>query len=74
MVPAVFDALNIVQSFKHHYGAYGFWAPAVGDYEEMGIFDWLIYPEIYDLMAVVDPLEYKNGLYFAKIPDSCYRR
>ena len=61
MVPAVFDALNIVQSFKHHYGAYGFWAPAVGDYEEIGIFDWLIYPEIYDLMAVVDPLEYKDG-------------
>lgn len=65
-IPIVFDALNLVQSFRHHYGAYGFWSEAVEDYEDMGIFDWFSYPEIYDLMAVVDPLEYKNRLTMPK--------
>src|SRR5262249_576930 len=27
IVPIVIDLLNIVPSFKHHYAAYGFWAP-----------------------------------------------
>jgi len=65
-IPIVFDALNLVQSFRHHYGAYGLWSPAVGDYEAMGIFDWFAYPEIYDLMAIVDPLEYKERLTMPK--------
>ena len=37
IVPIVIDLLNVVPSFKHHWAAYGFWAPAVGDYEAMGI-------------------------------------
>ncbi len=41
IVPAVIDLLNIVPSFKHHWQAYGFWAPAVADYERMGIMRWL---------------------------------
>src|SRR5688572_24296094 len=32
IVPIVIDMLNVVPSFKHHFAAYGFWAPAVGDY------------------------------------------
>ena len=59
-IPLVFDALNLVQSFRHHYGAYGFWSEAVEDYEDMGIFDWFSYPEIHDLTDIVDPLEYKD--------------
>ena len=35
IVPIVIDMLNIVPSFKHHFAAYGFWAPAVGDIERM---------------------------------------
>ncbi len=66
MIPIVFDALNTIQSFKHHYGAYGFWSPAVWDYENMGIFDWFSYPEIYYLMSIVDPLKYKDR--FATMP------
>ena len=30
----VIDLLNIVPSFEHHYRAYGFWAPAVKDYQD----------------------------------------
>ena len=36
IVPIVIDLLNIEPSFKHHLAAYGFWAPAVGDYEDDG--------------------------------------
>ena len=62
IMPAVFDALNLLKSFKHHYGAYGFWSEAVNDYEEAGIFDRFIEPEIYDLMDIVDPLSYVDRL------------
>ena len=66
IIPVVFDALNLVDSFNHHYGAYGFWSPAVGDYEAAGIFDWFPRPEIYDLMKIVDPLNYKDDLMMPK--------
>ena len=62
IMPAVFDALNLVNSFKHHYGAYGFWSEAVSDYEEAEIFDRFVEPEIYDLMDIVDPLSYVDRL------------
>ncbi len=32
IVPIVIDVLNVEVSMEHHYAAYGFWAPAVGDY------------------------------------------
>ena len=35
IVPAVIDLLNIEPSFEHHYKVYGFFAPAVKDYEEI---------------------------------------
>ncbi|MBT3180237.1 MAG: T9SS type A sorting domain-containing protein [Candidatus Marinimicrobia bacterium] len=66
IIPIVFDALNLVKSFKHHYGAYGFWSPAVQDYEDAGIFDRFSQPEIYDLMEIVDPLNYLDRLELPK--------
>ena len=38
--PIVIDMLNVVPSFKHHFAAYGFYAPAVGDYVSKGIMKW----------------------------------
>ena len=32
IVPFVIDVLNMEPSMMHHYAAYGFWAPSVGDY------------------------------------------
>jgi PhoPQ-activated pathogenicity-related protein len=32
IVPVVIDMLNIEPSMQHHFGAYGFWSPAIGDY------------------------------------------
>ena len=36
IVPIVIDVLNVEPSFDHHCRAYGFYAPAVKDYEDAG--------------------------------------
>ena len=58
IVPIVIDMLNVVPSFKHHYRAYGFYAPAVGDYVEMGIMGWQDTPEYKRLLEIIEPYEY----------------
>ncbi len=58
IVPIVIDVLNVEVSMTHHYAAYGFWAPAVHDYEDMGIMGWFQTPEIAAMFAVVDPYAY----------------
>src|SRR5262245_16193436 len=37
VVPLVIDMLNVEPSFRHHLAVYAYYAPAVGDYEEMEI-------------------------------------
>jgi PhoPQ-activated pathogenicity-related protein len=64
--PAVIDALNVVPSFIHHYRVYGFWAPAVKDYFDMGIMDRLNHPRFKDLMAIEDPYSYRARLTMPK--------
>ncbi len=66
IVPIVIDMLNVVPSFQHHYGAYGFWAPAVGDYVEMGIMDWMGTREFAALMKIEEPYEYRERLTMPK--------
>ena len=58
IVPIVIDMLNVIPSFKHHYRAYGFYAPAVGDYVEMGIMGWQDTPEYKRLLEIIEPYEY----------------
>ncbi|HQP98740.1 MAG TPA: PhoPQ-activated pathogenicity-related family protein [bacterium] len=60
IVPIVIDLLNLQVSFEHHWQAYGFWAPAVGDYVEMGIMDHIGDPRFADLMKLVEPFEYRS--------------
>jgi PhoPQ-activated pathogenicity-related protein len=60
IVPIVIDLLNITPSFIHHWEAYGFYAPAVADYEEMQIMDWQGTPEYQRLMEIVEPYEYRH--------------
>lgn len=67
IVPIVIDLLNVVPSFQHHYGAYGFWAPAVGDYVEMGIMNWMGTPEFAALMKIEEPYEYRDRLTMPKL-------
>jgi PhoPQ-activated pathogenicity-related protein len=66
IVPFVIDLLNIEPSFQHHWEAYGFWAPAVHDYEEMKIMDWSGSPQYRALMRIEEPFEYRQRLTMPK--------
>jgi PhoPQ-activated pathogenicity-related protein len=60
IVPIVIDLLNVVPSFDHHWRNYGFWAPAVDNYVEEGIMDWLYTPEFKRLLEITEPYSYKD--------------
>lgn len=66
IVPIVIDMLNVVPSFQHHFAAYGYYAPAVGDYEEMGIMKQTGSPKYKALMKIVEPYEYRHRLTMPK--------
>lgn len=66
VVPIVIDVLNLEPSMLHHYGAYGFWAPSVGDYTAFRIMDWNGTPEDKALMRIEDPYEYRQRLTMPK--------
>lgn len=66
IIPIVIDVLNIEPSMMHHYGAYGFWAPAVGNYTEFKIMDWNGTPEYKALMKIEEPYEYRTRLTMPK--------
>jgi PhoPQ-activated pathogenicity-related protein len=60
VVPLVIDLLNVEPSFRHHFAVYGYYAPAVGDYEEMDIMKWQNTPQYRALMKLVEPYEYRQ--------------
>jgi PhoPQ-activated pathogenicity-related protein len=66
IVPVVIDLLNVEPSFEHHYRAYGFWAPTVHDYEDMGIMRWRGTPEFQALMRIEDPYSYRDRVTMPK--------
>ncbi len=66
IVPAVIDVLNVEKSLDHHYRSYGFWAPALDDYTEMGIMDWIGTPKLQNLMKIEDPYTYRDRLTMPK--------
>lgn len=66
IMPIVIDLLNIERSMSHHYGAYGFWAPAIGDYTALGIMAWMGTAENRALMQIEDPYEYRRRLTMPK--------
>jgi PhoPQ-activated pathogenicity-related protein len=60
IVPIVIDLLNVEPSFKHHYAAYGFWSPAVKDYTQMDLMNWMGTKEHRALMEIEEPYEYRE--------------
>lgn len=66
VIPMVIDLLNIEHSMQHHHDAYGFWAEAIRDYEDMQIFTWLHEPEFDALLDIVDPYRYRERLTMPK--------
>lgn len=66
IAPIVIDLLNIEPSMMHHYAAYGFWAPSIGDYTAFRIMDWNGTPEYKKLMKIEEPYEYRDRLTMPK--------
>jgi PhoPQ-activated pathogenicity-related protein len=66
IVPIVIDVLNVRPSMQHHFDAYGFWAPAVGDYVNHKIVDRKDSPEYVSLLAIEDPYSYRDRLTMPK--------
>lgn len=62
VIPMVIDSLNVIPSFRHHREVYGYYAPAVRDYEAMGIMAWENSPIYSALMKIEDPYEYRTRL------------
>ncbi len=62
IAPMVIDLLNNEKSFEHHYRAYGFYSPAVKDYEDLGIMKWTGTPQFHKLMQIEEPYEYRDRL------------
>lgn len=66
IAPLVIDMLNLEKSFIHHWRVYGFWAPAVNDYTEMRIMDWMGSKENGRLLKIEEPYEYRDRLTIPK--------
>jgi len=67
IAPMVIDLLNIVPSFHHHWRCYGEWSPAVSDYVEHGIMDWIDTEEFASLLALVGPYSFVENLSIPKL-------
>ena len=66
IIPLVIDLLNIEPSFRHHFAVYGYYAPAVIEYEQMKIMDWAGTPQYRNLMKIEEPYEYRSRLTMPK--------
>ena len=66
IAPFVIDVLNLDVSMRHHYGAYGFWAPAIGDYDHHRIMQRRDAKRYTELMQIEDPFAYRNRLTMPK--------
>ena len=67
IIPIVIDLLNLEESFRHHFATYGFWAPAIHSYVEMGVPDWFGTPRMQRLREIVDPYSYLDRLTMPKL-------
>jgi len=67
IMPIVIDVLNVEASMRHHYAAYGFWAPAIQDYTDFHIMDWTGTPQYHALMRIVDPYQYRRRFTMPKL-------
>lgn len=66
IIPIVIDVVNVRPCKMNHYAAYGFWAPAVGDYTRHKIHERFDTPEYEKLLGIVDPYSYRDRLTLPK--------
>lgn len=62
IIPIVIDVINADLSMRHHFQAYGFWAPAVGNYVQHKIMERINHPRVKELYHLVDPWYYRHRL------------
>jgi PhoPQ-activated pathogenicity-related protein len=67
IIPVVIDLLNLEPSFDHHYRSYGFWAPAIAEFERAGIMRWAHTPQFEALIRIEDPYSYRDRLTMPKL-------
>lgn len=67
IIPVVIDVLNVDPSMRHHFAAYGFWAPSVGNYVDHGILAQMDHPRLAELHRLVDPYFYRHRLAMPKL-------
>lgn len=67
VIPVVADLLNLKASMEQHYCAYGCWSIALRDYEEMSIPERWGSPSFEELLAIVEPIEFRTGLSLPKL-------
>jgi PhoPQ-activated pathogenicity-related protein len=66
IVPIVIDVVNVRACSEHHFCAYGFWAPAIGDYTRHKIQERKDNPRYDELLKIVDPYSYRERLTLPK--------
>jgi PhoPQ-activated pathogenicity-related protein len=67
MAPMVIDLLNIVPSFQHHWRCYGEWSPAISNYVEEGIMEWMETDGFATLLGIVGPYSFVDRLTLPKL-------
>ena len=67
VAPIVIDVVNIRASMEHHFKAYGFWAPSIGNYVEHGLMERWENPKIDEIYALVDPYSYLDRIKMPKL-------
>lgn len=61
MMPLVIDALNTEAVTRHHYEAYGFFSPSLGDYVRHGLYPHKLgSPEFAAVLKIEDPYMYRH--------------
>ena len=69
IVPVVIDALNSEVITRHHYEAYGFFSPALGDYVRHGLYPYLLGTEpLRRILSIEDPYYYRGRERLRTIP------
>ncbi len=67
IIPIVIDVLNTDKSMRHHFAAYGYWAPAIGNYIEHRIMERIDDPRLEEAYRLVDPYFYLDRLTMPKL-------
>jgi PhoPQ-activated pathogenicity-related protein len=66
VIPVVIDVVNVRACSINHFCSYGFWAPALGDYDRHKIHERMDTPQYAAVLKIVDPYSYRDRLTLPK--------